>query len=224
MGIQEDIIKAQREQILRVAAVTGQDTQIRKALDIIEKSAHGKYKDDAENRKLGRVGQEYGSKKEKEGKEDKLYNLSKEDLQKKNDEFVKLQTRYKLTPEQEKEWKKVSKKLLERKKTHNLKKKDKKEEPKYKDIDYDSVRDWSGEDITDKDIDSVLTTLFDDGDIKESDFKIKKDYKSQDQFEELIDNKINSLYGEVREGMWPTRLNKRDIKDIMWGVIRSKNQ
>lgn len=98
----------------------------------------------------------------------------------------------------------------------------KKDTPKYKEIDYDSVREWSGEDITNKDINDVLESLMDEADITFSEMKVKRGI-SQEMFSDSIQNKVSELYNEVRSGFWPARMSKREIRDILWGVVMAKN-
>ena len=91
-----------------------------------------------------------------------------------------------------------------------------------KDVDYNSVREWSGDDITDKDINDVLDTLTEEADISFSEMKVSRG-QSREMFYDQLYKKLDELYSEVREGMWPAKMSKKNVTDILWGVLMAKS-
>ena len=81
----------------------------------------------------------------------------------------------------------------------------------------DEIRSWSG-DLDDKKINGVLNTLFEEGDISDSLFQVKKG-ESVEKFNDDAHARVKELMGEVREGMWPDYVTKEEIKDVIWAAI-----
>jgi len=119
------------------------------------------------------------------------------------------------------------KKVLERavggeKKEEGKKGNTEKEKQTYSDkFDYDNIREWSGEDITDKQINDVMGTLFEEGEVDVKDFKIRAESKNEESRKSW--DKVDRLMMEVKPGMWPVDMSDKDIKDVIWGAIMNYN-
>lgn len=84
----------------------------------------------------------------------------------------------------------------------------------------DDVKAWIGEDYSDEQINGVMDTLYEEGSIEKKDLEVKG-AKNPEQHGDMVQEKIDDLYGEVREGLWPADLKGEQIKEILWGVIMS---
>lgn len=115
------------------------------------------------------------------------------------------------------------KKVLERAAGGEKKEESKKEERlTYSDkFDYNNIREWSGEDITDKQINDVMGTLFEEGEVDVKDFKIRAESKNEESRKSW--DKVDRLMMEVKPGMWPADMSDKDIKDVIWGAIMNYN-
>lgn len=87
-------------------------------------------------------------------------------------------------------------------------------------IDYKNVQSWVGDEYTDKQINGVMDSLYEEGSVSKKDLAIKG-AKSQMHESELVHEKVKDLFGEVRIGLWPADLNPDQIEDILWGVVMS---
>lgn len=92
-----------------------------------------------------------------------------------------------------------------------------------KDKMYSAVREWSGDHIKNEHIDSIIEAMK-DADVDESDLKIKKTPNwSQEKESSAIDLKVKSIRRELREGMEHKDMKSRDIDDVLYGLVRYKN-
>lgn len=98
------------------------------------------------------------------------------------------------------------------------------EDPRYKEIDYNSVREWAGDDITNKDINDVFSSIQDEVSLPISEFKVSQGARrDQEIFYDAIHDKVTEIYSEVREGMWPARMDEDRVKEIINGIVMSVN-
>ena len=91
-------------------------------------------------------------------------------------------------------------------------------------VDYNSVREWSGEDITDSDINEVIDTLIEESDLGRNLSELKvTERDSQELFYDKVHAKVKEVMGDVRDGLWPARMKQSEIRDIVFGIVMSKS-
>jgi hypothetical protein len=87
--------------------------------------------------------------------------------------------------------------------------------------DHSNVREWV--DFSDDEIQSVIDGL-DEAGVTPSDFAIgRSSFKNQEQESEFIQDKVEDLLSDFREGLQHKNLEMKDVRDIIWGLVMSKN-
>jgi len=105
--------------------------------------------------------------------------------------------------------------LVEQKKRKELEEDDKKRKSLF-----NNVRDWVGDEYTDDQIDSIYSQL--EEQLSERDYRVRVE-GSQEKFNDNVSKKVDELRRELRPGMEQKDLEDSDIKDILWGIVMSKN-
>lgn len=203
--------------------------------ETFEKAKTGKYADNSTNRKLNRVGQQYGnSKKEEEksndnsskkedGKSDPSGHYTKDE----RDALNKLEEHASSTSTEDlktflKKYGNDSTKMDEVEAARiELEDRGELEDDENNSEDFNHINEWIGDDYTSEHINSVIDALK-EASLSDSDFKIKKTSGwNQDKFNDAVDDKVNEIKSEIRPQLLHEDLKNSDLENIIWGMVMS---
>lgn len=86
----------------------------------------------------------------------------------------------------------------------------------------DMIREWIGDEYSDEHIQSVIDAL---NDAEGLDFYItnKPQFDSQEQESEWYDDMVKEASSDIRDGMWHSDMDRKDVENVIWGLLRAKN-
>lgn len=87
-------------------------------------------------------------------------------------------------------------------------------------VNYDDVRLWAGDWITDSNVDVIVEAL-EEAHIAPNQYFRIKNFSSQEQESAYIWDRVNYLYSQIRPGMEPIGFDEAKTKDVLYGMIKA---
>lgn len=185
--------------------------------EMIEKARGGVYTNTSLNRKLGRVGQKYGGKKEStpegDGGKKSEYIVSYT-----NPDGSKGETTIKHGNITKEEAIEIAKKNIKGSDFRVGEQKPEKFNESEKKL-FSGVRRWVGDEYSNEHISSVLD------EIKQADMEseLKINANSPEEFNSFLSETVSDIFDSLKPGSWHKDLDNQGVKEIIWGLVHQKS-